>query len=340
MGIVYSPLTISRFMAKIQPSVEKMYFQIPNTNEPGVARNWYIDISQSTSIVNRRFQARQGFAWAVSNFEVFTEPNVTGSIELQKIPTNWVSYSAWVKVYHAWKRQQDEAIRDSHSESAVAKFRDFKIYADVDHVTINPAGTFDANLTPVDANGDPFLLGEWQPSQIVFPNVLPDASGSDVEPQENLLHMVGVNNNAGVSRGIIDGYGASRAFPQSPDPVSPVIGGTDNFLARMQNVGNDAPEVLGNATDRNDDLPYDQDAYPGGEVNAPTLQKVDSWETPATSITNEQRLDGGVFPCGLVKIISSMTSPGGSPDSPATICLTLVPGANRGYLNESMQDVN
>ena len=34
--------------------------------------------------------------------------------------------------------------------------------------------------------------------------------------------MVGANNAAG-SRGIIEGYADSRAYPQSPDPVSPDI---------------------------------------------------------------------------------------------------------------------
>ncbi len=84
--------------------------------------------------------------------------------------------------------------------------------------------------------------------------------------------MVGTNNNGGISRGIIEGYADSRAYPQSPDPVSPAIDSGNNWMRAMFDVGNDNEDITDNATDRNDNLPYPQVNYPGGQNQAPTLQ--------------------------------------------------------------------
>ena len=127
------------------------------------------------------------------------------------------------------------------------------------HVT---AG-FASNLLPVDMDGNTAAPGTWEPSQIVLPNVNPDATGSDIEPAERFLHMIGQNVFGALSRGVLEGYADSRAYPQSPDPVGPAMADPDNWMARMFDVGNDMEDVLENATLRNDTLPYTQVDYPG-----------------------------------------------------------------------------
>lgn len=229
-----------RYTAKsrnLQPAPMTMTFATPDTT----GGSYYIDLSQCASLINRRFY-RQGLCWSVAGIKV-SAPG-TGAVTIAKIPTNWVSFNAWKKAQAMWNKQQKEALAESGGESSEAKFRDFKIYADTEHVT---AG-FASNLLPIDITGNPFAPGEWQPSQIVLPNVNADASGSTVDPAERFLHMVGPNVFGSLSRGIVEGYADSRAYPQSPDPVSPDMGDTDNWMARMFDVGNDMEEVLDNTT--------------------------------------------------------------------------------------------
>lgn len=312
-------------MAKIQPSVLSIKFVLSE----GATR--YIDLSEAASIVCRRFY-RQGLNWAVAGFTVGTAAIPIGAppanFTISKIPNTWVASNAWHKAYAHWKKQQDEAVSDAGAQSAVAKYRDFKIHANVNHVTT----TFATNLIPVDITGAAYLEGEWEASQIVLPQSTADASGTIIDPTELFLHMVGVNQNATVSRGIIEGYADSRAFPQSPDPVSPDIASADNWLAQMFNVGSDDEEVLLRATHVNDDLPYNQINYPGGENNAGHLEIIhEQTFVPSTSSTS-RKLSGTNVPCGLLEVIS--TVPG-----PIEIFVHLVPGPERGYLTQPMQDM-
>ena len=236
----------------------------------------YIDISQCVSLMNRRFY-RQGLEWAVAGFTIFTEAGITGSVSIAKLPDTWMCGNGYTKAYHAWKRQQDDAIEEAGAESAVAAFRDFKVHMDVTHVDAGFVG----NLLPIGFTAG-VNTGEWQASNIVVPNLDADASGSLVDPHEYMLHVTGVNNNAGISRGIIEGYADSRAYPQSPDPVSADIGSDFNWLRDMFDVGNDSSEILDNATDINDELPYDQVNYPGGETITPFIQIHDQVYITAT----------------------------------------------------------
>ncbi len=304
-------------MAKIQPSVLTLNY----------SGDGFIDIAQGLSLVNRRFY-RQGMQYAAAGFTVQFSGAAAGNVRIETLPTTWVSSNAWHKAFAMWKKQQDEAIADSGSESAVAKFRDFKIFMDTVHVDAGAA----ANLLPTYGDGSAnFSPGEWDMSQIVVPNVISDGS-SDVDPAEYYLHMVGVNNNAGVSRGIIAGYAASRSYPQSPDPVEPGVEGTDNWMNRMFNVGNDNPVVVANAVDHNDDLPYPQVDYPGGDTQAPGLQLHSAHAISATTISNRFMIPGCTIPCGLLKFTNDT-------GVNAQLQIHLVPGDYRGYLAEPMQDM-
>lgn len=258
-------------------------------------RTKYVDLSQIASILNRRFY-RQGLQWAVQGFTLHTFAGA-GTMDIHRIPQTWTAGNAWMKAMSAWNRQQMEAVEDAGAESAVARFRDFKIYADEKHVdngfidNLLP-GVKDPNaLTPGWVTAQP---GEWEPSKIVVPNILSDASGSDVLPTEYYLHMTGVNNNGGASRGIIEGYADSRAYPQSPDPVAPAIGSSQNWLRQMTDVGNDNVEITTNATERNDELPYRQRDYPGGELQLAGLDFHDTINITSTTVSGKSSAKGGV----------------------------------------------
>ena len=305
----------------LEPAVMTMTFATPDT----VGGSYTIDLSQVASVLNRRFY-RQGINWAVGGFKFLSTG--TGAVTIGKIPNTWVTANAWKKAFEAWNRQQREALEAAGGQSAAAKFRDFKVHMDVTHVT---AG-FSANLKPIDLAANSATMGEWDASQIVLPNVAgPGVTG------ERLLHMVGVNVNGATSRGVLEGYADSRAYPQSPDPVSPALDGTDNWLARMFDVGDDIDTIIDNAIDKNDDLPYPQADYPGGETQLPGLEYHDAIQIVNYSAGNNvgtQYGKGGNFPCGLVRI-------GWTPEGAHNLVIQvdLVPGTHRGYLCEPMGDM-
>ncbi len=308
-----------RSMTKIEPAVMEFYYTV------GAGADITVDLMKDACLYNRRFY-RQGNYVAVQDITLSSTAasNGTGFLTIEKIPQTWVAFAAWKKAMLTWLEQQDEAIDDSGSESAVARFRDFKIYADTTHITGGSAA-------PLDGAGIVLPPGEWDYSEIVIPNAIADASGSLVDPAEYFLHMVGVNNNGGVSRGLIDGYQSSRAYPQSPDPVSPTIGSADNWLGNMFNVGNDNPEVVANATNHNDDLPYPQTEYPGGEVNMASLAL--HAKKGLSTTFNTTTFTGGMFACGLVRI--SNTS-----NVAQQVVIRMVPGPSRGYMTIPMQEAN
>lgn len=328
-------------MAKLQPSVMTLNYRLIGGDKENVRGYGWIDISQSASLVNRRFY-RQGLNWAVAGITL--QQNTTtaapGALRVETLPTTWVTSNAWHKSFALWKKQQDEAMDDSNQESIKAKFNDFKIFMDSQHVEDywDIFDLYDTNLQPRTAV-DTFLPGEWQPSQIVIPNAVSDGS-SEVLPQEYLLHMVGVNTYGTIkSRGMISGYENSRAYPQSPDPVGPDVADRDtNWMMAMFDVGSDDSEVLENVQNRNDDLPYDQVSYPGGPLNCPSLQLHSEHFITARSIGNRVDVRGFNAPCGLIKITNDTTNENDD-YADLDIQVHLVPGNHRGYLAEPMQDM-
>jgi len=105
-------------------------------------------------------------------------------------------------------------------------------------------------------------------------------------------------------------------------------------MARMFDTGNDISEVLENAIDRNDELPYDQENYPGGQTNFVGLQVHDQSSITATTIGGTTTLKGGNFPCGLIRIQHLPLE-----SSNLVIQVDLIPGSHRGYLCEPMTEM-
>ena len=321
-----NPRYYQRIMAKrkysdkkrnIEPAVQTVTVVTPVTTG-NTTGQYTLDLSQIASLINRRFY-RQGINWAVAGFKIFTL--TSGSIRIHKLQNTWVTSNAWEKAFRKWNKQQMDAVEDMGAESAVAAFRDFKIHMDDVHVTDG----FASNLLPIDAFGIPIQTGEWQPSQVVIPN-----DGAPGVTNEYFVQMNGASSAA--AKSIIGGYAFSRSYPQSPDPVSPAV--ETSWLNRMFDVGDENDDVLDNATDRNDQLPYNQTAYPGSSTNFAGLQIHDQASITATTIGGTTRLKGGNFPCGLVRF---QHDPAESAN--LVIQIDLIPGSHRGYLCESMTEM-
>ncbi len=185
-------------------------------NEEPFSTDFYLDIGQCLSTINRR-SYRQAMNYAVASIEAFSVSGCRVGVSI--IPTTWVADNATTKAFETWKDQRAEVLRDQ--PSLKAKWSDFKIYMDSAHSQLGVI----SNLTPVDGNGNSYLLGEWDASQFVLP--LPGAAQAAAgDAHETVFHVVGDHIPPGLfdpttilSTGLIKAYAASRARVLSPDPV-------------------------------------------------------------------------------------------------------------------------
>jgi hypothetical protein len=304
-------------MAKIQPAVQTFKVHV------AAGRN-FVDLSELASVANRR-ALRQGLNWVVSGFTCVTD--AVCEMTISKLPNTWICSNAWHKAYAHWKKQQDAAVGEAGLQSTVAKYRDFKIFASQAHKS---AG-FGANLPLLDGDNIPYAGGDWDHSQIVIPNDQ-GVAGATVE---YAMHMVGDDMLAGAgnSFGLINNYQLSRSRPFSPDPS--ILNPEDSFYSQMIDLGEIQDEVVENASDRNNDLPYTQTNYPGGAIQAPTLEELHVTHFVAsTTVSQKNRLAGSNFPCGLIEFNATFSA-----GTSIEVFIHLVPGPVRGYLTQSMQDM-
>jgi len=316
----------------LAPAVMKLNFLFaPNTTG-------YIFISDAVSRLNRRFY-RQGLNWAVGNVRVLSASAASTSVGslcfVNSIPHTWPVANAWVKAFHAWKNQQDEAIAEMGGESGVAAFRDFKVSMESTHILANNvsprqlgpgriAGPFPTNIP---TSAEVAAAEAWESSQIVIPN-----DGAPGVTNEYTLHMVGPT--AGTSKGIVHGYEFSRSYPQNPDPATPSM--PTSWLNRMHDVGDNNDDIIDNAVDRNNELPYDQNDYPGGGTNFVQLETQGFALNQSTTGINTYNTGPFTAPCGLLRVdfLNQTVEPGQT----NVVIVTLVPGNHRGYLAETMEE--
>jgi len=307
-------------------------FELETTLSPVGGVN-YVDLSQCASILNRRFY-RQGKNWAVAGFRFSYTGRDDINIDIRSLPTTWVVSGAWMKAFKSWQDQQNMALKASDSMDTKARYNDFKVFMDSAHqlngvannlLPQSPGGTLAAG----GAGNTPYLTGEWVASQVVIPN----AGGPGI-PGEFELHMLGAS--VATSKSILGGYAFSRAKPFSPDPVAPDVG--TSWLNQMDDQSESNPDIIDNALDNNDDLPYDQNTYPNQlATNGGVPQLHRSLSFTSTTIGAHADVAGGQFPCGLIQIVHDADLTG---DESLTMQVFLVPGDDRGYLLQDMKEMN
>jgi len=322
----------------LQPAVMRINYRIP-ANSTAV----FADLFQTLSGANRRFM-RQGQNLAIANVRITTlpaaAPTAPVTAYVNSLPHTWSVANSWMKSFSLWKRQQDEALADSTSGDVAARFRDFKIYADADHVTAGFAqnlqawtlgpgvgGVLSAGLITTSSLLPP---EDWDATSIVIPN-----DGAPGVTNEYYLHMVG-NDLGATSKGMIKGYALSRAVPTSPDPVAPNI--VNSYLQEMFDVGNDNELVTESAQYENNELPYDQFTYPGDDGNMDELECQGYVHNASTVGVSTFNTGPFTAPCGLLRFdfaAQAAESPSGAYN---IVTVELVPGPSRGYLLESMEE--
>lgn len=287
----------------IVPAARQLLFEIPD----GVFVN--IDIAQCLSILNRRLY-RQGMMYYIEKIEV-----VSGAATIaawKAIPDTWITQNAWKKGYSCWIEQQREYAKqcgESGQSDPRGKWADFKVHPD------------DAGLnyaTPLDSNGDAYLVGEWRYSNFVY-----DDAGTSRSPA---IHMIGstVDDSA---IGLIQSYGDSRNYvigtPSNPASIA------TGFYAQFHGVGDIDDEIMTDIRDDNDLPPYDNDEYPGGSTNGDHL--VIMAKAATTSVVPHQVMAGGMAPCGLMQLYGDTDN-----GSAAAFIVHIAPGPYKGVMASKM----
>lgn len=337
----------------IQPAVKSLYFNVPSAL---TATTSWVDLSLAASAINRRFH-RQGVNWAVAGFTFYNESPAGGNIQISKLPDSWSVCNSWVKAFKLWEQMQDEVAEDN--ESLRARYNDFKIYAEDGMVNAPVQSTWFAQggdiLMPISGpqGSGQYVLkyGAWDYSDITIPND-PDNAGAPGTTTEYALHMIGndVNTLPNRSKGILQGYGESRSRPQDIDPNQPDLGG---WMIELFDVGDNLDEIRENLSDENDEPPYRVGAadpadvthgkvyIPGASENLPVMEIHSALSFTATTVSSKQQIGGTNVQCGLLKLVASGFTPSEEAvSSDLFMQIHLVPGPRKGYLLQSMQDVN
>jgi hypothetical protein len=337
---------------KVEPAELTMNFVTPAV-AGGASADFYIDLAQCASLLNRRFY-RQGINFPVASIKVLAS-DVVGSIAIQKLPQTWVMSNAWEKGFRTWQEMNSQALEES--ESVRPRFLDFKIYADAEHHRLG----FGANLMPRHLSQVPggallpstAIAGEWESSKMR----IPVGSASPGQTTDREIIAVGANYPGNGASGInavslIEGYAASRGLPNVLDPNAPddadSVDGTTpaNWMAATFNEGTEQKEaVINDMITENNIAPYpfENDGvnldtmYPGGANQLTGLQIHDFDYITGTTVGGRTYLNGGLFPCGLMKISITNGNPEGT--KAFDIQLNLVPGHHRGYLCEPMTEM-
>lgn len=328
MGKKYS---VKKQATKIQPVPLKLNYSIDPSQQVS-----YIDLAKDVSRVARKF-IRQGHMFGISNIRV-TMPGAalaaTGNaVYVSTMQNTWQTSNSWHKGFATWNRMNEEAMEAA--ESIRPRFYDYKVYMDAQHSVqgnIEPV-----NLGPFDVVGpfpDPVVIapsplsGEWDYSEVVIPKT--GALGVDTYT----MHMHGPSITT--SKGLIEGYQDSRSVPQSPDPNVPAALSL-NWMSQIFNDGTlQTNAVLGDLEDQNDELPYDQLAYPGGDTNYIYPENKAWCFNRSTVGVNTFNLGGMVAPCGLLRVdqlFSALDS------TPLILEIELLPGSSRGYLLGKMTEM-
>ncbi len=342
-------------MKRVKNVERDFLFNFPTPGgESEIKGSFYVDMMQCHSLVNRLF-ARQGNNVLIESIEIGVRTGGAYTCSILRLPQHWALVNAWTKGMALWMKQQRETAEDAGLESSYARYRDFKVHFDANHV-------FGDNLIPqgfvTDDGGSSADAYEWLASQVVIPN-----DGAPGNTTERSLHMLGPD--VGNRSGLIHAYAVSRTRPFTIDPniVNEPVGG---LFGEMFDVGDEDMEIIDNLQDRNNEPPYlvynqsADEAYPGGAFQgigpiAPTGgnqvagQFVDTLAVNANQNYNSDATGSFAAPCGLLKfemqadgvgIFPGSVDPGEAVGGPLWMRIRLAPGYYQGIAAQPMQEVN
>lgn len=264
----------------------------------------YIDVAKCMSMVNRKLYRQQGL-WQVLGVTFYADIVETATadrvglpytVSMSGAPRTWVTRNSLVKAFHAWLDQQNHALEATGARDIKPRWQDFKVYLNDNHRVVG-------DITPISGHmfggDDVFQLGEWVYSKIVWEDV--DGAGLVVE-HEPELGIMGANNLP-QTVALIDQYGDSRGLPQAPDPLTPTLIADNIYVQSHDALAEQVEEIVANMRTDNNEPPYQQVNYPGGDGNGlePVLY---GFVANSTGATNGRKtvMNGFAAPNGLLEV--------------------------------------
>lgn len=283
-------------MPRMEPAVTQLCYMLANGDN-------YVDVSKDLSVINRKL-FRQGRVYAIQNIQVYFDgadsaatdlSQQVRSIQVNTIPNTWVVHNAWKKGFAHWQNQQREALAMVGGPSARPRWADFKVGMDATHIQLD-SSTGDQDIWLDTRAGDfsaTVLADEWKVAEYVWE----DDNGVDKKP---LIHMLGqVDGTQTNFVGLVENYGDSRPQPSASEPTLPADA-SDSIYSRLLATEDISDALIDNIEGKNDQPPYDSDAYPGG---ASVMSVPHPVAFAAVNVTNPVANTGPLLaPCGQLKI--------------------------------------
>lgn len=246
-------------MAKTKtPAVRYLRYQVTNSETPNIETSHYVDLARDLAAINRRMMA-QGRVYHVSKITVVSRNTIpspgqqAGFISVSAAPNSWAVRSAakaGATLFDKMKKKAKQGI-----EMQDGRYADFKIRG------LHAGAPSPTYLVPLDNGGNSLQLGEWNYSRFWSPD---GTTGAD----EYNCHLLGQHigtPGAFTSVGLVESYGNTRSTVQTgiPNPIQD----PDDPLANLFDDGTQSDEVISDATNFNENPPYDVNEYAGAAGN-------------------------------------------------------------------------
>lgn len=276
----------------MQPAVTDIYLKTDPTGA-GTNNLWYVDTAKQLSKINRRLYSQsrlygyQGltFIWKQNP----ATPVATLEVKVATAGNTWIVQNAHTKGHALWNQMQELVLEDNPSIKGT--WHDFKIQ-------LSDSASTPRSLEALAGDGGLYLDGEWNLATYVMPQHEVDpATGLPLPAVELTATLIG--GDTASKRSLVKAYQESRATVQPFDPAVPAAMST-SFFNLLTDSGSQEPELADVIEGENDEPPYDQGNYPGGEVNADSAVIVGYGAISASEV--DGRIGGFVAPCGLLEI--------------------------------------
>jgi hypothetical protein len=113
-------------MRKVKNVEREFLFELTTGASNDVSAQYYVDMMQCHSLVNRVF-ARQGHNVLIQSIEIGVQPGGAFTASILRLPQHWSAMNAWTKGMALLRKQQDETAEEGGLESTFARYRDFKV---------------------------------------------------------------------------------------------------------------------------------------------------------------------------------------------------------------------
>jgi len=296
----------ARRAPKIQPAITDLSFLIPAEGVAGGDVS-YIDTARELSKINRRLYSQsrmyayQGltFIWRAAGTGAATDL-ATIEIKVSTAGNTWVVQNAHTKGEALWDQMQDLVLDDN--PSVKGRWHDYKVKLD----NVMSTGRI---LKCVDSGGVEIADGEWDYSAYVMPEHDVDpATGLPLDADEFIATLIGADVSlprappqsgfTGV-RSLVKAYEESRGTVQPEDPNVPA-GLSTSFFNLLTDSGSQEPELAEVILDENNEPPYDDNDYVGGDVNGVNPLLVAYGAISSAEV--DGRVGGFIAPCGLLHL--------------------------------------